>query len=200
VLGGGVSRSRATALAALLITVGLALAPGYWAWCEFGSGERGPSAAITERAERWVLEDGSIQHFKGGLAHRPAELDLEPSMSPIRLRLRFDFVPDDRPARLRNAYQATMFERDHVAMQRAFDLVANGERTVSLGAVDVFVPARYVFVLEEAGAPSRVPRSVVVETMLRVCQPLRPIEGAGVVSLLSGLALIAWELAASRKP
>ena len=64
--------------ALILLVLGLLLGPGYYAYCEYLSGEEVARHELRERADRWTLPDGSIQRFSGHLAYQPVILELTP--------------------------------------------------------------------------------------------------------------------------
>lgn len=177
--------------ASLLIVLGVLIGPAYYYFCEALSGRTAETHALTERASRWELPDGTILRLRSGLAYKPVPLDLDPEMNSYRLRLTFDIAqPGDAPDTARNTYQLSLLEGDTTVLQRSIEVDGGGETTRTLDVFDVFYAGRYVLLLEEIGAPPLQARGVTVELLNRVEKPRMWIAWSGVVLLGFGLALV----------
>jgi hypothetical protein len=185
--------------ASLLIVLGVLIGPAYYYFCEALSGRTAETHALTERASRWELPDGTILRLRSGLAYKPVPLDLDPEMNSYRLRLTFDIAQTgDVPIAARNNYQLSLLEGDTAVLQRSIEVDGGGEATRVLDVFDVFYAGRYVLLLEEIGTPPLEARGVSVELLNRVEKPRMWIAWSGVVLLGFGLALAVRE--ALRKP
>jgi hypothetical protein len=185
--------------ALLLIVLGLLLGPGYYLFCERLSGRDSASFELGARAERWTLDDGSILHFRSGLAYRPVPLDLHPEHNHVRLSLTF-VMPSEGASTGINEYQATLFDGDHPLLQRTLRVGARpGESTsVTAGTVAIHTPAEHLFVLEELGSPRLTPSRVTLTVRETVEQPVRMLVWSGIALLLAGIGIGAYALIAPR--
>jgi hypothetical protein len=190
--------------AALLIALGLILGPVYSAYWESLSGTLRERHALTERADRWTLPDGSIQRFRSGLAYRPVTLKLAPEMNRIRLRLAFETAQGATGNAAGNEYLATLLDVDHPVFERALQLAVapGGSATLDVRTFEVFAPAEYLFLLEEVGKPTMEASAVSLEVWERAEPPLKPVVWCGFGLLLAGMGTAVYGLIAlpSRRP
>ena len=178
--------------AALLIVLGLILGPGYYAYCEYLSGEPLQDLVVSERADRWILPDGAIQRFRSGLAYRPVQIDLEPRLNRVRLGLTFEFPSAGEAGQVE--YLATLLYGEHPLLEEALQVRPAGKVSVMLRTFEVPAPDTYVLLLEEVGPPH--PGAVVTVRLRGKIESLfRPLAWLGVALLLGGLALLTYSLA-----
>lgn len=177
--------------ALLLIVLGLLLGPGYYAYCEYLSGQEAGRYELRERAQRWTLPDGSIQRFSGQ-AYQPLPVALTPQHNHVRLRLTFH--ADANAAAGDNRYQATLFDLDHPVVQRDLDvsLAPAGTRTLRIPAFAVHSPGEHLLVLEEVGAPQAAVSHVTVTVLQDAQRLIAPLAWGGVALLLGGAALLTY--------
>jgi len=190
--------------ALLLIALGLILGPIYSAYWEALSGTLLERHALTDRADRWTLPDGTIQRFRGGLAYRPVTLKLAPEMNRVRLRLSFEAVAGPAEAPSGNEYLATLLDVDHPLFERALQLGAapGGKTTLDVRTFEIFTPGDYLFLLEEVGKPASSVTAVTLEVWQRAELASRPVVWCGFGLLLAGMGIAAYTLIAppARRP
>ncbi len=177
----------------LLVVLGLILGPGYYAYCEHLSGEQLQTITMSERADRWVLPDGSIQRFRSGLGYRPVEILLRPDLSRVRLTLEFQFPQD---ATVENVeYLATLTDADYPMLEVPIALRSQGTVSVPLRTLDIETAGAYLFILEEVGNKPHPEARIAVHLRGRIETVLRPLMGFGYALILIGLALAAYRVA-----
>ena len=170
----------------LLLVLGILLGPVYYAYCLLISGQTTQTIEMSERASRWVTEDGTILRFANGLAYKPVALALSPDMNRIALRLNFTFTDGNTaqiPTDLR--YQATLVQLDHTVLERPMQLHAThaGTQKVDIGPLEIPYPAEYLFLLEEIGEPKLIP-AVSLEVVKKIETPVRSIVWGGLALLI----------------
>lgn len=169
----------------VLIVVGILLGPVYYAYCLLFSGNVVQTISMTERASRWVTDDGSILRFPNGLAYKPVPVTLRPDMNRVSLRLNFSFADGNNartPVELR--FQATLMQLDHTVLERPMLLRVTraGTQTMDVGPLEIPYPAEYLFLLEEVGTSNLV-ASVTLEVIEKIETPVRPIVWGGLAML-----------------
>jgi hypothetical protein len=179
--------------AILLIILGALLGPGYYGYSEYLSGENLQSITVTQQSDRWTLPDGTIQHFRKGLAYRPVVLTLLPELNWLRLGLTFEFPAEgERPP---VEYIATLLDQDYPVIEQPLMLRPTGRTDVTVRTFEVQAPGDYLFLLEEVGS-RRAGASVTVHLRGRIEQPLRPLMWFGHALLLAGLGWLTYSLTA----
>ena len=124
--------------ALLLIVLGLLIGPGYYVFCEHISGRPGQNYALTERASRWPLPDGSILRLRGAMAYKPLPVELTPESNDYRLRFSFNVTQADSVAAdATNEYQVSLLQGDSGGTQRSIQVKGRGNISVALGSRDV---------------------------------------------------------------
>ena len=178
----------------MLILLGLLLGPGYYLYCEHLSGRLAATLDLRERADRWVLPDGSIQRFRGGLAYRPVVLALHPERNAVRLTLTLELSTVGTAAI--NRYQATLFDLDQPLLQRDLSIAVRPGASPSarIGTVQVRTPGEHLFLLEELGAPALTPLRATVTVREQIERPLMPLIWGGVGMLLAGIGWSTYRL------
>jgi len=179
--------------AILLIVLGLLIGPGYQAYCERWSGRQVDSVTLSERADRWLMPDGSIQRFRSGLAYRPVAITLHQDMGRVRFTLTFDFPPQGEPGEME--YLATLLIIDHPIFEQPVHVPMTGETTVPVRTFDVESPGTYLFLLEEVGTPRQPATQVTLGMRVELEKLYQPLMWFGYAVLLVGLALLAYALA-----
>ena len=184
--------------AVVLVILGVLLGPGYQYYIMHLSGRDTARVELRERAERWVLPDGSIERFRSGFAYRPTILELDPARNQVRLRLTFRMASGESapPAAPANEYEATLLEFDHPLQRRTFKLDAapGSSHTVDLPAMEVRASGAHLFVLQELGVPARQVSVVTLQVVEEVERMVQPVAWAGTAMLLAGLTWLAWAL------
>ena len=173
----------------LLLVLGVLLGPAYYAYCLLISGDTTRTIAMTERASRWTMADGSILRFSNGLAYKPVTLLLTPEMNSVMFRLEFDF--DQNAAAPPNGalkYEASLAESDQTVLERPIQLEAanSGTQTVDIGPVEVPYAADYMFLLVEVGDIAT-PAKVNLEVIEKMQSPVMSIVWAGMGLLIAAL-------------
>jgi hypothetical protein len=181
-------------VALILIVLGLLLGPGYYAYCEYLTGEEVARHELRERADRWTLPDGSIQRFSGHLAYQPVILELTPEHNDVRLRLTFHAAADAAPGE--NQYQATLFDLDHPVRQRDLEvrLGPGDAQSAVVGIFPVHTPADHVFILEEVGKPGAAVSHVTLTAEQGVARLVSGLAWTGVALLLGGGAVLVYAM------
>lgn len=172
----------------LLLVLGIILGPVYYGYCLHLSGTTAQTYSLVERAERWVTPDGAILRFRGGLGYKPQPIELAPQMNQVKLRLQFSLDAAAAADAVRGHYQASLLEQDHPVFERAIDVEVRPGRTYSyeIGPVEIAYAARYLFLLEEVGAPAATP-AVTLVLIEKVDKPNKPVVWTGL-----GLLVIAF--------
>jgi hypothetical protein len=183
---------NSTRPALVLIVLGLLLGPGYYAFCEYISGEEAGRYELQDRADRWTLPDGSIQRFSGHLAYRPVILDLTPERNDIRLQLTFHAGLDSAAAE--NHYQATLFDLDQPVLQREVQvsLSAGKSASATVATVPVRQPSDHIFLLEEVGPQKAAVTHVTLLVSQNVERLVPSLAWTGIGMLVLGGALLAF--------
>jgi hypothetical protein len=176
----------------LLVMLGLLLGPGYYLFCEYLSGEPGPSFTLTERAARWTLSDGTILRFTRGRGYKPVSVELTPDMNRIAFRLAFEAAPGEPGARkAEDEYRITLLQADQPIFERRLLVKPSpGARTaVEAGRLEIFFPGTYDLLVEELGTPQVPLAKIEVQVRQRVETLFMPVMWIGIVLLVVGLAL-----------
>lgn len=144
---------RLQGLSVFLILFGLLLGPGYYAYSRYVSGEDSATLELTERSDRFTLDDGSIQRFRSGFGYRPTPLAISPERNEIRLTLRFHFPDGAAPADATNRYLVTALDGDYPISQHEVTVGARAgtSRTVRLPPFATRSPLDHSLVVEELG-------------------------------------------------
>jgi hypothetical protein len=180
--------------AILLIVLGVILGPAYYGYCEYVSGEDLQSITVNERADRWTLPDGSIEHFRNGLAYSPVELTLRPDLNRLRISLSFDFPDQGKGPQVE--YLATLLDQGYPVIVQPLQLHASGRVERRVRTFEVPHAGDYLFLLEEVGPP-RAAASVTVRLRGQIEQLVRPLIWFGYGLLLAGTGVFAYSLARS---
>jgi hypothetical protein len=175
--------------ALLLIVFGLLIGPGYFAFSHYLSGRSGQSYAMTERANRWTLPDGSILRLRGGQAYKPLPLELGPDENAYRLRLSFN-VTQAAARDAANDYQVTLFQGDIGVVQRSVKVKGRGKVDVALEPFQILYPGSYLLVLEEVGTPALAVSGVQLQVDTGVEKPRMWIAWSGLVLIVCGIGII----------
>jgi hypothetical protein len=179
--------------ALLLIVFGLLIGPGYFAFSHHLSGRSGKSYAMTERANRWMLPDGSILRLRGGQAYKPVPLELTPDENGYRLRFSFNVTETDARDAVDN-YQATLLQGDIGVVQRSFSVKGSGKVDVALDPLQILYPGSYLLVLEEIGKPALAVSGVQLRVDTGVEKPRMWIAWSGLVLIVCGIAIIVRDM------
>ena len=175
----------------LMLMLGLLLGPAYYVFCEILSGENGQTIILSERAARWTLADGTIEHAVRGQMFRPITLELGPDMNRIAFRLTFEAQNDREVTQSTDEYQIAVLQSDLPIFQRTVQVkLARGTtRSVETDKLAVQYPGAYLFLLQEAGEP-RVPVSrVTLQVRTKIEPLLLPLMWSGFALLAAGLAI-----------
>lgn len=178
-------------LSIFLILFGLLLGPGYYAFCTWFSGQDSATIELNERSDRFVLPDGSIQHFRSGMGYRPTPLDLHPERNQVRLSLRFHLPAGAAPDDATDRYLLTVLDGDYPILQRELVIPARPDstRTVSLPAFSTRSPLDHLLILEELGKPGFPADRVSVMVRENVFPLITTYAWSGVTMLLVGMVL-----------
>ena len=175
--------------ALLMIVLGLLIGPGYYAFCEQISGRPGQSYALTERADRWTLPDGSILRSHSGLAYKPVALELTPESNGYRLRFSFNVTQGDAAADATNNYQVSLMQGDIGVIERGIQVKGRGAVAVVLDTLQVSYPSSYLLVLAEVGKPPLSVSGVSLQIDTDVEKPRMWVAGIGLVLLVLGIGM-----------
>lgn len=175
--------------ALLLIVLGSLFGPGYYAFCEYWSGRPAQNYAMTERADRWALPDGSILRLRGGLAYKPIPLQLAPEGNDYRLRFSFDITQADAGAAT-NEYQMSLLQDEVTVASRTFKVSGQGTVRVALDPLRINYPGSYLLVLEEVGTPPLSVSAVRLQLDTGAEQPRMWLAWSGLVLLAAGVAMV----------
>jgi hypothetical protein len=186
--------------AILLIVLGLAIGPGYYAYAKWFSGRLERSYILDERAERWVLPDGSIQRTRSGLAFKPLALSLHPDMNKVQLRFAFHAAAGAGTAAGTNEYAVSLaFMRYPVAERMLRVELRPGETArVALQPLEVTAPGEHAFMLQEVGQPAVAVDKVELEVWRNVETPRSVVFALGMSLAAAGVAWIAYQAIAKR--
>ncbi|MBC8008319.1 MAG: hypothetical protein H7X76_09765 [Prolixibacteraceae bacterium] len=177
--------------AALLIVLGLLIGPGYYVFCEHISGRPGQNYALTERASRWPMPDGSILRLRGGMAYKPLPVELSPESNDYRLRFSFNVSQHGSVAAdATNEYQVSLLQGDSGGIHRSIQVRGRGKITVTPDPLEIFFPGSYVLVLEEVGTPTLTVSGVSVRIDTDVQKPTKGIVWSGLVLLVFGIGIL----------
>ena len=145
--------------AILLVLLGLALGPGYYAWTSFFSGGKVAEHRLGEKGARWTLPNGDVMRFSKGNAFEPVELALDPAMNPVGLVLVFEVVGDVRMEPVRgNEYHALLLAdalpvvEKQVTIRRGTEQGPNQHRSELVATLDVPAAGKYDFVVDDEAA------------------------------------------------
>ncbi len=175
--------------ALLMIVLGLLIGPGYYAFCEQISGRPGQSYALTERADRWTLPDGSILRSPSGLAYKPVALELTPESNGYRLRFSFNVTQGDAAADATNNYQVSLMQGDIGVIERGIQVKGRGAVAVVLDTLQVSYASSYLLVLAEVGKPPLSVSGVSLQIDTNVEKPRMWVTGIGLVLLVFGIGM-----------
>ena len=173
----------------LLLVLGVFLGPAYYAYCLLVSGHSARTIAMTDRASRWTMADGSILRFSNGLAYKPVTLLLTPEMNSVTLRLKFDFEKNTAASPTGTLkYEASLAESDQTVLERPieFDAADSGTQTVDIGPLQVPYAADYMFLLVEIGQVG-VSAKVDLEVIEKMQTPVMSIVWTGMGLLIAAL-------------
>jgi hypothetical protein len=176
----------------VMVMLGLLLGPGYYLFCEYLSGEPGPSVTLTERAARWTLSDGTILRFARGQGYKPASVELTPDMNRIAFRLSFEAAPGEPGAdSAAEEYRITLLQADQPIFERSLlvRLAPGGKATVEAGKLEIYYPGAYDLLVEELDAPRVALTRIEVQVRQRVEALFMPMMWVGVALLIVGLAI-----------
>ena len=185
--------STALPRAILLIVLGLMFGPGYYAYARWFSGKLEQTYTLSERAERWVLPDGSIQRTRSGMAFKPIGVVLHPDMNKVQLR--FAFHAADLPGKPGgNDYAVSLeFMRYPVAERTLHVELQPGSTTrAALPPREVTAPGEHAFLLQEVGRPKVVVEKVELEVWRNVVAPNPLVFALGMSLTATGVAWIAY--------
>ena len=177
----------------LLLMLGLLLGPVYYLFAEYSGGQPGETAALSERAARWTLPDGTILHFVRGQAYRPLTLQLDPQMNRIAFRLTFQATAaESGGSKESDEYRLSLMQADQPVFQRVFAVKLSPGATarVDVGRLELYYPGAYELLLEEAGTPHTPVSQVTVEVRQNIETVFAPLVWGGVAMLIAGLALV----------
>ena len=175
--------------ALLLVVLGMLVGPGYFAFCEYLSGRPGKTYAMTERADRWTLADGSILRVRGGMAYKPLPLELTPDENGYRLRFTFNVTQADA-SKASNRYEATLMQGDTSVMRRDLQVDGRGRVAVALDPLKILFPGAYTLILEEVGAPALKVDGVGLQVDTGVEAPKMWLAWSGLALLAAGVILL----------
>lgn len=179
----------------LLVVLGAIFGPVYLAYCEYLSGETAEMHALSERADRWELPDGSILRFRGGLAFRPVALELTPESNLYRFRFTFDFARGrTSPNETGNEYQVSVLQGDTGIYERSFRAAGDDKVSVALDPIEILYGGSYVLLLEETGTPRLQVADVKLEVRNKVEKKRTWLVWCGLVMLAVGAAILVREL------
>ena len=174
-----------------LIVLGLLIGPGYYVFCEHISGRPGQNYALTERASRWPLPDGSILRLRGAMAYKPLPVELTPESNDYRLRFSFNVAQTDSAATdATNEYQVSLLQGDSGGTHRSIQVRGRGKISVTLDPLEIFFPGSYVLVLEEVGTPPLTVSGVSMRIDTGVEKPTMGIVWSGLVLLVFGVGIL----------
>ncbi|MET0217447.1 MAG: hypothetical protein ABW205_05885 [Burkholderiales bacterium] len=180
--------------AILLVMLGLALGPGYYAWTSFFSGGKVAEHRLGEKGARWTLPNGDVMRFSKGNAFEPVELALDPAMNPVGLVLVFEVVGDVRMEPVRgNEYHALLLAdalpvvEKQVTIRRGTEQGPNQHRSELVATLDVPAAGKYDFVLEETASPELPLAGITLEVRRNVLRPDMDLVWAGVALLVAGV-------------
>ena len=187
----GTARDIVRTAAAIMVVLGILFGPGYYLFQRYLNGRVTGSVDMSTRAERWQFADGSIQRFRGRLAHTPIALELDPARNRAILVLTFEMSTERRQDAPANLYLATLLDQDHPALQREIrvDASAGRQQRVVFPPYVVRTPGTHLFLLEEL---NRAPRPVarVSLTLREQADPyLRQLVGIGLGLSIAGSLL-----------
>ena len=173
-----------------LIVIGLLIGPGYFAYCEYLSGNEQTRFALKDRAERWELPGGAILRFRSGLGYKPQEVELDPAMNDYRFLLAFDFTGSDATTPL-NHYQFSVLDGEVAVLTRNLSVAPRASATVRLPPLEVPYPGRYTVLLEEVGKTGTPASRLTLVLRSNIEKPKMWLAWSGVVLLLAGIGLLA---------
>ena len=180
--------------AVLLILLGLAFGPGYYAWSTFFSGSNVAEHRLGEKGDRWTLSHGEVMRFSKGNAFKPVELALEPAMNPVGLVLVFEVVGDVHMQPVRgNVYHALLLRdalpvlQKQVTIGRGTELGPDQRRSELVATLEVPSTGVYTFVLEETEPPELPLGGITLEVRRNVILPRMDVVWAGAALLVAGV-------------
>ena len=166
--------------------------PGYYAFCAYLSGRPGKTYAMTERADRWMLPDGSILRVRGGMAYKPVPLELTLDENGYRLRFTFNVTQAD-VSKASNRYEATLMQGDTSVMRRDLQVDGRGRVAIALDPLKILYPGAYTLLLEEVGMPALTVDGVGLQVDTGVEQPKMWLAWSGLALLAAGVVLLLQE-------
>lgn len=186
--------SAALPRAILLIVLGLLFGPGYYAYARWFSGRLEQTYTLSERAERWVLPDGSIQRTRSGMAFKPLALPLHPDMNRVQLRFAFHAATAAGKPPGTNEYAVSLaFMRYPVAERTLRVELRPGETArAALPPLEIAAPGEHVFLLQEVGQPAVFVDQVELEVWRNVEAPKPMVFALGMSLAAAGVAWIAY--------
>ncbi|MFN0040137.1 MAG: hypothetical protein ACKVP2_11545 [Burkholderiales bacterium] len=172
-----------------LILIGLLIGPGYFAYCEYLSGNEQTRFSLTDRAERWELPGGAILRFRSGLGYKPQEVNLDPAINDYQFLLVFDFAGSDSASTL-NHYQFSVLDGEVAVLTRNLSVAPRAATNVRLPPLKVPYPGRYTMLLEEVGKSGTPASRLTLVLQSNIEKPRMWLVWSGVILLLAGIGLL----------
>jgi hypothetical protein len=184
----------------LLIVLGLLFGPGYYAYARWFSGRLDQTYTLSERAERWVLPDGSIQRTRSGMAFKPLALSLNPEMNKVQLRFAFHAAPAAGRPPGTNEYAVSLAFMRYPEAERTLRVALRpGEAArTALPPLEIAAPGEHLFLLQEVGQPAVAVDKVELEVWRNVEAPNALVFGLGMSLAAAGVAWIAYRAIVKR--
>jgi len=178
----------------LLIVLGLLFGPGYYAYARWFSGRLEQTYTLNERAERWVLPDGSIQRTRSGMAFKPLALSLHPQMNKVQLRFAFHAAMAAGKPSGTNEYAVSLaFMRYPVAERTLRVELRPGEMArAALPPLEIAAPGEHLFLLQEVGQPPVAVDSVELEVWRNIEAPNSLVFALGMSLAAAGVAWVLY--------
>lgn len=188
------------AQAILLIVLGLLFGPGYYAYAKWLSGKLDQHYTLSERAQRWVLPDGSIQHTRSGMAFKPLALSLHPEMNKVQLRFAFHAPPAANSAPGSNEYSVSLTYMRYPVAERSVKIeLRPGETTrVALPPMEIRAPGEHALLLQEVGQRPIAVDTVELEVWRNVQTPQPLVFALGMTLVAAGVAWIVYGMIVKR--
>jgi hypothetical protein len=188
--------------AVLMVVVGIILGPVYYAYCVYFTGKPEQTHILSERADRWVTDDGAIVRFRGGMGYTPLALPLSPDMNLVLLRIELELpagVQANRAVELN--HQVTLLEGDHTILERALSaqLSPGKSHSFDIGPLEIPYPTRYLLLVEEIGKTPVTPH-IALEVVAKVEQANQIVVWTGLSLLIVALILQLHALWKAQRP
>ena len=172
---------RSNLLSLLLLAAGIVLAPGYYLWCIYFSGD--------------IVLETPLQREAGGRDFAPMHLRLTPAMRPVRLTLTTSLLPapgvipgaaNRYRARVERGAEMVIDQEIRLTPRQSRDLSIDAQ-SVAIGTLEPESDADYTFRLAESGEPAWPVATLTLHVRRNAREPVPVLLGAGVALMLAAL-------------